>query len=364
MQYKIHAILKTISPLHIAAPGAFRLNPETGFVVPETPENERTMSPCTGVQKIRLVDQQFPVPVIAGNNIMGRLRRHAGEKIANAAKAKGSKLSIQAYSSLMCGAATGSPDMRDLTYGEYLKSSAHPYLGLMGGGPRMLPRNAATITAMPITEKTMMLQEDLMHPYAKDHVHSGILTMGWFNRRNDDLMSLNNVALQESVIDNYVEEITKRQAAIIAEKAKGERSKISTYSFSAYEFVIPGVHFNTLFELDCKTESQLGLFLVSLDSFAAKERLGGKSANGLGAFKMKEVMMVDEFGDEEKIFENGRLNMANRLVKQLVQAWEKEALSLDVATIEEMMTLPENFQTKAEKDAARAQKKAAKQTEQ
>lgn len=371
MKIRFQAILTTVTPLHIATPGAYRLN-DRGYVEAENASNDNKQ-PVTAIQRLKMTDASLAVPVIAANNIAGRLRRHAAEQLLNAVRAGGKKVSLQAYSSLMCGAVGGAPDKRDLTYQEYLKSSAHPYIGLMGGGPRMLPRKMRVLNAVPVCSVAQDLMGSLMHPNASDYLQNPVhLTQVWSFRRNDDLMDLVNVPQQASSIENYEQEIQERQAKIMADKAKGDRAKDSTFTFSAFEFVVPGANFNLVFELDCN-EVQFGLFLKSLDSFAEKERLGGHSRNGLGAFSLSNVIMsVAEAndpdsdglygcdGESDNIFDQGRLNGEHKAVKPYLIAWANAAANVDVATIEEMMTLPSDFETKAEKDAKKAAKKAAK----
>jgi len=356
MKLTIKAVLKTTSPMHITGAGSYRFNPATGYVVPETAENSKSMTPCTPIQRMWVVGENGPVPVIPANNIAGRLRRHAAELVLKAIVAKGEKVSLQAYSSLMCGAVSSAPDKRDLSYAEYKKSAEHPYLGLFGGGPRMLPRKVRVMNGVPFRDNIILAMENQMHPNANKYLENTHITMAWTCRRNDDLMELVNVPLQESSIENYLEEIQKRQALIMEEKSK-ERSKISTFSFSSLEFILPGTHFNMGFELDVDNAAQVGLFLMSLDSFVSKERIGGKSVNGFGAFLLKDVILIDEKKDENIIFAGDRLNQFSTVVKPYLNAWASAAGNIDVASIEEMMTMPENAPL-SKKDKAKADKEA------
>jgi len=352
MKYRIDAILKTLTPLHIAAPGAFRLNPETGYVEYASSSNER-MAPCTGIQKIKVNTGTgiISLPVIAANNINGALRRHVASIVLKSIRAHGRKVSLQAFSSLVCGAATSAPDKRDLSITEYRKSSSEPYMGLMGGGPRMLARRAWLHNAEPLCQESINHLERFAHPRASAHLQdTNKLTMAWHFRHNDDLMDLANVELQEECIENYESAIQERQAAIMEEKAKGDRSKISTFAFSSFEFVIPGTLFGLLFEPEVN-EAQLGLYLLALDSFAANERLGGHARNGFGAFSLKDVVMTDESGKEVKIFENGRLDKTNKDVAPFLSAWANAAATVDVDLIEEMLTMQPVKEKKGKKVA-------------
>lgn len=248
--------------------------------------------------------------------------------------------------------------MRDLNYAEYKKSTDHVYIGLFGGGPRMLPRKVRVQNALPINQAVLDTIESAAHPQAGDYVQERKISMAWTSRHNDDLMDLVNVPLQESSIENYEEEIQARQAAILEEKTKG-RSTTSTFSFAAIEFVLPGTHFNVGFELDVNNEAQVGLFLMSLDSFASKERLGGRSVNGFGQFALKNVLLIDEDGNESEIFFNNRLDQNKDAVKKFIDAWVLTSTSIDVASIEEMMTIPNEVALQKKEKAELAAKKAA-----
>lgn len=357
MKFTLKAILKTLTPMHITTAGDHRFDASTGYV--ETGSSKGTSkTPCTAIQRMNVIGENYPVPVIPANNIAGRLRRHAAELILKAVVAKGGKVSLQAYSSLMCGAVGSAPDSRDLTYAEYKKSAEHVYLGLFGGGPRMLPRKVRVLNALPLRDGVLSALESQMHPSARSHVQNFPIAMGWTSRRNDDLMELINAPLQEKSINNYVEEIQRRQSTILEEKTKG-RSGTSTFSFSAIEFVVPGALFNFGFELDVANNAQVGLFLMSLDSFVKKERIGGKSVNGFGAFTLKEVILTDEIDNEiTDVFVNGRLNQQCAAVKPYLTAWADAVGDIDVISIEEMMTMPADAplskKAKAAKEAADA----------
>lgn len=363
MKLTLKAILKTLSPMHISSAGEYRFDTTNGYVEAGSTKAKPGTMPCTAVQRMNVIGENYPVPVIPANNIAGRLRRHAAELVLKAISAKGGKVSLQAYSSLMCGAASGAPDNRDLSYAEYKKSTEHVYLGLFGGGPRMLPRKVRVQNGLPLRDGVLAAMENQMHPAARTHVQNHPITMGWTFRHNDDLMDLTNVTLQEESINNYVDEIQKRQTTIMEEKAIG-RSKTSTFAFSSIEFVVPGSHFNVGFELDVSNNAQVGLFLMSLDSFVSKERLGGRSVNGFGAFALKEVLLVDEYDQEiPDVFVNGRLNHDAIAIKPFLDAWVAAVGNIDVASIEEMMTIPADAplskKEKAAKEAAEALEKAA-----
>lgn len=358
---RIHTLIRVLTPLHIAAPSSVRFDASTGNM---SMSAEGTM-PCTGVQKMPVVPAEADkdiayYPVIAANNVAGRLRRHAARIVLDVLKSKGQRVSLATYGTLQCGAWTGKPDGEDMRYGEYLEAKNHPYLGLFGGGPKLMRKGFRLHNALPAVADIRALLGHLAHPHG-DGVMNNIpahrMTKAWGFRRNDDLRDLVGMSAAASTVDDFERVFDERQTKIIEEQAKGkdgDGSRTSTKTYSALEFVLPGTMFDTSFEmLDGVTDAQMGLFLLSLDSFANTERLGGYVRNGFGVVSFASVVMVDESGAESSIFNNGRLNLANELVAGYVSAWHEAAEDLDAARLDAMLR-PSEKKEKAKKDKAAA----------
>src|SRR5471032_310488 len=119
-----HAILTTLSPLHIASPESFRyvISEASGYA--SVKNGLEGGIACSGIQRRRMAPGaveglEFGVPFIAANNIAGHLRRHASKILFDTITAKGGKVTLATYSAITCGAVTGKPDGRDLTLAEY-----------------------------------------------------------------------------------------------------------------------------------------------------------------------------------------------------------------------------------------------------
>ncbi len=362
-KYRIHAFLRTLSPLHITSPESARLDVATMKVV----YGDSMGIPLNQVQKLNVAElggSSRAVPVIAANNIMGRLRRHGATQVLNALRAKGEHIAVSTYSALQCGAATGKPDGRDVLFSEYREARKHPYIGLFGGGPRMMRRNVRCFNAVPYMDSTAFMAGRTKHPFLDEAVHKAApdarrLTQFWIQNRNDDLRELVNISQAQATIKDFDQEINARQQAILADsKANSEgaesTSRHSTRSFSSFEFVVPGVYFPLCFELDV-TPAQMGLFLVALDSFAATERLGGHARNGLGHFSLTDVLIADDKGAilSEKVFSDSRLDQANAFVQPFLQAWGTEAKAISGADLDRLFAPPVD-DPKAKKPKAKA----------
>lgn len=368
----LHAFLKTLSPLHIASPGNMRLNTDTMEVV----YGDSGGVPCTGVQKLAVYaanGQIAHVPVIAANNVMGRLRRHAASKVLDVLTAKGQRVSIQTYSALTCGAVTGKPDGRDVTFDEYRESRAHPYIGLFGGGPRMMRRYVRGFNAVPVMEATRCMFERVKHPNLDWEAH-GISGDGgkgdarkllgrWIFNRNDDLRDLVNMAQAAASIESFETQIIERQSLILADRKSNDdgegkaSSRHSTKTFSAFEFVVPGVVFPVSFELDV-SKAQLGLFLLALDSFAKIERLGGHARNGLGQFSLSDVVAQNDEGEvvASGLFHESRLQQDHEFVADCLAAWAAAAADINGADLDRLFAPPpaEKAEKKGKKAVAEA----------
>lgn len=388
---KINAILKTLSPLHVASPGDLRADTATGRIV-----SDKTKTPLIGIQRMPIVNPRFSpeitaapvstnfmddtmsmtgdiddeilsaadgaaaagkaqdpvirVPVIASNNIAGHLRRHAASLVIDALRARGETVSLPVYSCLQSGAWTGRPGAEDMTYGEYLKASQHPYLGLFGGGPRMMRKGFRTRDALPaLPWLRESLQRDVVEGAGSvaDIPHWNLTKIAFF-RRNDDLSDLVGIQQAQGAVTNFEQVFEAYEQSILADKAETQKARTSTFTFSAIEFVIPGVSFDFGFDLrDGLTDAQVGLFLLSLDRFAERDTLGGAVRNGFGRVSLDVVEL-----DGSPVFSNGRLNRSIPDVQTFVSAWEDAAAKMTVSELDYLFRPGEKSKSskKADKD--------------
>lgn len=384
----ITGFIKTSSPLHIAAPGNARFDPATGnkiyekdkgvplttvqtMGIPgivETRDTEGNVQAKTGLTQI---------PVIAANNIAGRLRRMAADVYLEALQARGQKVNITTYSAIKTGAATGNPDGRPITYDEYRRAKTHPFLGLFGGGPRMIKRKGRIFNAPVLCLQTKDLLGRNRIPYGEIYggweqmlaVHQSNLPASrmlgiWSFRRNDELRDLMNVSSAENSIQDFRKVFDARQQQIIEDfkKEKGEKgeSKASVFTFQSMEFVVPGASFPFVAVLEDPTDAQVGLWLSGFERFVQNESIGGWSRNGFGNFIFEDGRIA--------VVEDGNITVENyspsnpdnsdpeSFRMKSVLAWVDAAESVEAEEIEWLMRLPEDQPKKGKngkvKDAA------------
>lgn len=366
--FRIHGFIKTLSPLHIASPAKTRWDAEKGNYTKGTDGIA-----CTPVQRITLPvlhkneesGTTFPatVPVYTANSLNGALRRQAAAIVFDALHEKKERVAIDTYSAMTCGAVTGKPDGDPVTFEEYREVRNHPFLGLFGGGPRMMTRHVRVHNMVPITEETeFMFKGVAKHPAldgVEDFKNTIFIPKGmrliqvWTFIRGDDLRDLTDVAMQIKAIADFEEKIRERQAQILSDKAakesQEEGGRFSTKTFSAFEYVIPGVYFPMTFELDV-TEEQLGLFLLALDRFAETERIGSKSANGFGQFSLEKVVLteVDTNTTHKDLFLDGRLNRAEGSPAQpYLKKWDEAVPKLSAERLDHLMRPPAKKEKKS-----------------
>lgn len=358
-------MLRTLSPLHITAPSTARL--DLGSMEITYSEKGKSI-PLTSIQKINVMGDDgalSSVPVIAANNIAGRLRRHAASIIIEVLEGKGQKVTLQTYSALMCGAATGKPDLADIMFEEYREVRGHPYIGLFGGGPRMMRRNLRGYNAIPYTPETRFMFDRIGHPMFDERTHATSqdlrrLRQIWVFTRNDDLRSLTNIAQAARSVEDFETSIRDRQASILIDRHSKESgvaeqsNRNSTKTIWAMEFVIPGVVFPLTFDLEVN-EAQLGLFLLALDSFAKSERIGANVRNGMGQFALNEVLIADCNGAilSSGFFNNSRLLQDYHGIQDYLIAWTNARNKITGADLNRLFD-PRVDESKAQKTSKKA----------
>ena len=331
--FRVHAFLRTSTPLHISSGASGYIDVSTGRASLSKGEAGQNAVPCNMVQQLSFLapGSEFGVaymPVIMANNISGRLRRRAAKHVLDAVSSKGQTVQVGTFNALMTGAVSGKPSTEDATFDEYRAASEHPYLGLFGGGPKMMRRRMHLFNAVPYSSISRVAFERARHPFLDDQhaVPSGMeykLTQSVICNRLDDLRELSNVALASSVVQDFENAIRERQAAIFEEKTKKDSGRTTTRSFTGLQFVIPNVVFPLCWEFKA-TPAQFGLFLKSLDDFAHTEELGGYGRNGFGRFTLSDVVMtdVDDKLLSQGLFQNNRLVYDQPTVAEAVQAWD------------------------------------------
>jgi CRISPR type IV-associated protein Csf2 len=310
---KVTAILRTKSPLHIASPGEARIDTKTGHIYRDSSQSPSTAA-CTATQtqSILLTDAQAEerkrvsddVPVIPANSIRGRIRRTGAKVIKDHLLKRNEKLTLEAYHTLMAGSPNGYPDSVLPSVGEYLKAATHPFFGVFGGGPRLLPSRLKTDTAYPINKTTLEcgIVPSAMEEYST-HTWN---TQAVMFRRVDDALTMTDPQLLE-VVDDVVKNVEdwRELTSSISQEAEGQEAEENNSSFrgvrswTGHEIVRVGTCFYFQASLDSYNEALRGLFLKAIEGFFNLQNLGGWSRNGYGQYNVIDPQISFSLMNEE-----------------------------------------------------------------
>ncbi len=404
--YVIRGILRLTSPLHIAAPRKETVDPDTDrllpggergiMVVPATKYrlpmfvrgSQAASGDATEEADVARGSAFADVPVIPANDLRGRLRRCAARKVFDVLLARNEQISLDAYHGMTCGAVTGSPNGR-LTFAEAAQAARHSFLGLFGGGPKMVRSALQVSTGWPILASTIfagVLSEDLQAEVPCPMNSEWLLTQRLFFKRIDDAIRFTDGYAQTVVRDfgpavtrwiESVSEVKKARetaggkagktkarrvpSAASTEQASGSAvegienasptpSRLQLQGFNAIEFVVPGTRFFLEFHLE-ETQMRsggMGLFLHALREFVLQQNLGGWSKNGFGRFEFAHatIRQSGPGGMEHRLFTSGldkaEFNQDAPPVLDALDGWAEASATLSAAEIEKLYELQED----------------------
>lgn len=378
---RIQGIFCLTSPLHCASPDKTLIrDPESRGN--QTPTVQQSIVTKTGLQRI---------PYFPGNDLRGRLRRRAAAIVLDRITASGGKVTPELYSGLTTSAITAQPDTGNLTVEEALRAGRNVYMGLFGGGARLLRSRFQASDLIPVLESTIQTgmvpeaygQTDDQHflpVTSKTTDGSSQMTplQGWHLVqvthvfRVDDLHRVLRPSEVEAYIENaavVVAEIQRKNlesrkirsdSAAKAESGEIAKSEVSskkeTGNMMSFQSILAGTPMHCLFDLDNDTtDAQVGLMLLSLRALVREQKLGGWCRAGLGRFDANVTLTRN--GEAVPVFTSTRANADAELSPQVQPYVDAAVAEIAQLTEAEMMAFFEVRETEAA-----AQKKAAKKS--
>lgn len=365
-KYVVHGVLRTKTPLHISTPEQAYWEAATDTVTPGKPAEPNGQFQITLVQRLSFPRVRLnkdgtawlssSIPMISANNMIGKLRRNAAAIMEDHFTSRGEQISIGAFNVLQCGAATGSPDKELPKYGDFRSARAHLYLGLFGGGPKLMRRHLRVGNLIPHTEDTWDKGESFDHPfYEAPKYHWNDLSQRVMENRVDDLQRLSVPDRAARVIIDFEETIASRQKDIAAQRSSAQKKeeraagkeKLSIGTPVCHEFVPPNVEFPFTFTL-LGDESKLGFFLSILERTATRDTFGGRVRNGYGQFDLKEVCLsaYDPMTGEELfepitgLFNNNTISSNSEVVFNAIAAFKENLAKTTVEEFERLLFKP------------------------
>lgn len=241
------------------------------------------------------------VPYFPANDIRGRLRRKAAAIVVDHLVKNDGKISIELLSGLTCGAVTANGE-NDMSIEEVLRARSNVYMGVFGGGTRLMRSGIKVHDAMPFLEETLAagvvpdLGLDLpmyhhkadntpkpMQGYQLVHKHQTV--------RIDDVYRVSNLTLVERGLEDALSEVSEHQLDIIGRNTKRKEDKTANKkttlaNIMAAETIAIGtqLHFRVDLE-DHLTDAQKGLVLLAIKDLCNEQALGGMVRHGWGKFK-------------------------------------------------------------------------------
>ena len=365
-QYKIAGTIRLTSPLHVAAPGdrvidlhslhisygeadSDHMNLTGTTICPLALSEEEILSEGMETEPPKNPNERGNVyfPIFPANDARGRLRRLAAAEVFDVLESRKEKLTLETYHGMTCGAVTGQPN-KEVTFDLAVKAGKHAFLGLFGGGPRMVTSSLQVNTLWPITSTT--IKGGLVPLYYEDEkVGPNRLTRAMFYRRIDDALAFSD-GRADLVVKEYSTAVTEWMRQIDSAKSadgRKERNKKQLHTFAAIEYVVPGTRFYS--ELNVDTEraglGALGLLIHALTAFANKQGIGGWIRIGFGRFESEfDLITLDntriplltksESGGYEP-------NADAEPIAEALDAWAAASATMNAAELEELYALPE-----------------------
>lgn len=299
----IEGLIRLTTPMHCAMPGD------------KTKDATPTMH-----MGIVTASGRDTVPYFPGNDLRGRLRRKAAAIVIPALVNEGGKMPLDLYAGLTCGASDTSPE-NELTIEEALRSAKNVYMGIFGGGKRLLRSRFSVQDLIPVTQSTLDTGLVPQKYQVVDPEKGGaLIDLAWklmevrtLYRRDD----AHNAARPDEMIacvENCAESVSAYQQRNLdnatsrkQEKAEGvadnERTKkTGLNNIMAIQFVQAGTHMHFRMDFhDGVTDAQIGLMLLSLEALVNEKALGGWCRVGFGKYDIPEMDLVRD-GERLPVF--------------------------------------------------------------
>lgn len=298
---EIQVTLTNLTPLFSAAPGASTIsldgtiNPAGGGF------------PFTRTRSMKMVAQTMDgemktayVPIIPSNTMRNLLRRSMLKNVLEPALKGSVQLSVGAYASIYSGSASGNPDGKPSSFDETVQIRNHPFLGLFGGGPRMLEGRLKVDSLYPVHTNASAIIGD---GFESNLISGNILENIWTRRvdpftrltDNDDVELIGGGAgaVNEWInawFINAAEKKEKPKAKTTPKKEEQDEDKIprGLNAFNAHEVVIPGVRWVWRISVDRPSDAQIGMILTALAQLS-NLRIAGGNSKDYGRFAINSI---------------------------------------------------------------------------
>ncbi len=307
MKNRIDILLRLTSPMHVSYPGGDGESPTGNF--------SRTVK-----KRIISGSMMNDVPYFGANGFRGAFRRYAADRIMDAIVPVSGKVSTDMYLGLSCGAASSSLDPRR-TLGDMVHAANHVYMGLFGGGARMVKSRYGVSDIVPVIAATiesgtvpkmyaddipMFLEMETKLPpkYVTKPVQPWQLVEKRIVWRIDDMIRVASPESIERHLNEASHAVAEHQMNVLENKTlrkEGKKDKevdkdvevakkTSIANGVTLESVIEGtlMHFSITLS-PSMTEAQFGLLLLCISDWNTENNIGGWGRAGMGQFIVEDM---------------------------------------------------------------------------
>lgn len=305
MSTVIQGIIRLVTPLHHASENT------------KTDDGKGNVT-RTAVQTIYPKSGRTEVPYFKATSLRGGLRRDAA-RIVLGHLTTDKKIQRGLFTGMMTGSENAAPDSASLTVEEALRARKNVFMGLFGGGARMLPSRYYPQDMLPVIPSTIDIgmvpskyaegEDNIM---VKANGRDLINTYSAFSV--DDVVRVMNIDDIENFIENSVEAIAEHQASVAANKDERKSAKTSKDTAAPkkidksnilnFEAIAAGVPL--YFRLSLKegvTDAQIGLMLKALTKMINDQDFGGWIRAGFGRVSADLTINVED--EVVPVFMNG-----------------------------------------------------------
>ena len=345
---KIEGILRLLSPMHCATVG------DSGGEKNVTLTQKQSLITKTGKRTF---------PIFPGNDLRGRLRRKAAALVLDHIVITG-KVKVDLYAGLMAGAITASPES-DLTGEEALRARDKVYMGLFGGGTRLLRSRFSTNDLVPVLTDTIDAGIVPSH-FGDDWVPTGFTSNGVVANlqgfgitdkrtsfRLDDVGRVNSVNDMEQYIENVLVSVGQKQGETLSGRKERKDSKAAAKAgeikatevagkkdlsnMFTVESIMRGTPMYCLIDLqNDASDAHVGLLLLALQALVREQALGGWIRTGFGRYSAN--LLLTRNGQRYQIFADGQDSADATLTAEVHAAFCVPAMvAIGTLTAESMM---------------------------
>lgn len=311
---KIEVFITNLTPIFSAAPGSARVDIDGKEILrggfPAVLARKQAVLTVNEAD-IRKVEQ---VPVVPANSMRSLLRRTMLKHVIEPNLKDRVQLSIGAYAAAYAGNATGNPDGVSGSFDEIHMLRSHPFIGLFGGGPRMLQGRLMVDNLWPMHKHAERIIGD---GHESRLINEPITDLVWTRRvdpisglkekESADLIKGGAQAANEWIVEAFNSRIAAEEKSSKTNKAEAgqkeeDKDPRGLRAFNAHEVVIAGMEWIWRMNIDNPNKAQVGLMLAALSNME-KERIAGGNSKNYGEFRIDSITV-----DGDNVWKAGSLD--------------------------------------------------------